>query len=214
MGGRWHTFVDGFSCSAVEFYAAVETAVRARQIPGLSTERFLAKEGGAFSANREYLRIERERTAFDLCAAPFGGGFFFSWWRYRLPPPHPFLALFGVFFAVLVGGAIAMAAMRNSCLSVFAMPVGMLAVLVALGLAARQGLFGAEEDIVALPILGWFYERSFNPQTMYRQDTAAMFEHLVGLVVREEINKLLTQQGLRVLGAGPTADASESPPAA
>lgn len=33
-----------------------------------------------FSAKREYLRVRRKEHLFDVCAAPFGTGFFFSWW--------------------------------------------------------------------------------------------------------------------------------------
>ena len=32
------------------------------------------------SAKREYLRMQRGKYAFDICAAPFGNGFFVSWW--------------------------------------------------------------------------------------------------------------------------------------
>lgn len=209
MGGRWHTFVDGFSCSAQEFYAAVDAAVRARQIPKLKSERFLAKEGAAFSAKREYLRIRRGRVAFDLCAAPFGGGFFFSWWRYRMPPAHPFLALLAVLAVVPAAGY---AAWKLEGL--LAAPVAVVAVVLVLGIAARNGVFGDDETILKLPIIGWLYERLFSPQTMYLEDAATMFEHVVGLVVREEINKLLTQQGLRTLSAVPEAGEPKAPHAA
>lgn len=195
MGGRWHTFLDGFSCSAVEFYASVEAAVRARQIPKLKTERFLAKEGGAFSAKREYLRIRRGRVAFDLCAAPFGGGYFFSWWRYRMPPSHPLLALLAV-LAVFPAAGYGAFVYKG----LFAVPLAVLAVLLLLGIAARNGLFGDDETLLNVPIVGWLYERFFNPQTMYLQDAATMFEEVVALDVRTEINRLLTQQGLRALG--------------
>lgn len=209
MGGRWHTFVDGFSCSAVEFYASVEAAVRARQIPKLKTERFLAKEGGAFSAKREYLRIRRGRVAFDLCAAPFGGGYFFSWWQYRMPPAHPLLAFLAVLAMFPAAGY---AAFKFKGL--FAVPLAVLAVLLLLGIAARNGLFGDDETLLKVPILGWLYERFFNPQTMYLQDAATMFEEVVALDVRTEINRLLTQQGLRALGAAPMAIPPEAPHAA
>jgi len=37
-------------------------------------------EGGALSAKREYLRVLRREHIFDICAAPYGNGFFISWW--------------------------------------------------------------------------------------------------------------------------------------
>src|SRR5467141_3180264 len=35
--------------------------------------------GGVFSAKREYLTVSRMEHTFDICAAPFGNGFFVSW---------------------------------------------------------------------------------------------------------------------------------------
>jgi len=32
------------------------------------------------SAKREYFRVQRKENIFDLCGAPFGKGYFFSWW--------------------------------------------------------------------------------------------------------------------------------------
>ncbi len=50
------------------------------------------KEGGVLSAKREYLRIQRGNLAFDVCTAPHGSGYFFSWWMARVPAMHPLLA--------------------------------------------------------------------------------------------------------------------------
>jgi hypothetical protein len=35
-------------------------------------------ESGAFSAKRDYFRIQRYNYIYDVCAAPFGGAFFIS----------------------------------------------------------------------------------------------------------------------------------------
>jgi hypothetical protein len=39
------------------------------------------KEGGFFSASREYFTASRKTLCFDVCAAPFGTAFFVSWWQ-------------------------------------------------------------------------------------------------------------------------------------
>ena len=77
---NWHQTVEGLQTSPKEFYSAVEQAIQRRQIPNLTLSRVDWKEGGIFSAKREYLRVGWEDYMFDICGAPFGTGFFFSWW--------------------------------------------------------------------------------------------------------------------------------------
>ena len=38
------------------------------------------KEGNIFSSRRWYLRVTWKEYQYDICAAPFGKGFFLSWW--------------------------------------------------------------------------------------------------------------------------------------
>ena len=77
---HWYRYVEDFSTSGLEFYASVEAAVTRRGLPGVTLSRVRFLEGGIFSAKREYLRVQRERVVFDICAAPYGrGGYFFSW---------------------------------------------------------------------------------------------------------------------------------------
>jgi hypothetical protein len=64
----------------MEFYAQVEAAIDRRQVPDARQERIHWREGGPLSPKREYLRVRRREHVFDICAAPFGNGFFVSWW--------------------------------------------------------------------------------------------------------------------------------------
>lgn len=75
---HWHHPIENFSTFAMDFYAAVEAALVPRQIPDYAVSRIDWHENGVLSARREYLRIKRGKLAFDLCAAPFRTGFFFS----------------------------------------------------------------------------------------------------------------------------------------
>lgn len=77
---HWFYMFEGFQESPKAFYAAVEDAVKAKNIPGTQVSRVVWKEGGVFSANREYLRIRRQEYFFDVCGAPYGNDFFVSWW--------------------------------------------------------------------------------------------------------------------------------------
>jgi hypothetical protein len=78
---HWNHFFDGLNASSQDFFKAVEEAVKRRNLPDIKFERVDYREGGIFSAKREYLRIEHSEHLFDVCAAPFGTGFFFSWWQ-------------------------------------------------------------------------------------------------------------------------------------
>src|SRR3954452_14510981 len=77
---HWHKLVPNFSTSPLEFYQAVEAAIRKREVPDTRCSRIEYHESGVVSALRIYQRIERKKLAFDICAAPFDTDFFFSWW--------------------------------------------------------------------------------------------------------------------------------------
>src|SRR5689334_14642863 len=77
---HWSILVEGLQASPLAFYEAVEEAIRRREIPATENSRVDFKQAGFLSAEREYLHIRRETLVFDICGAPFGTGFFFSWW--------------------------------------------------------------------------------------------------------------------------------------
>src|SRR5690242_9752285 len=82
---HWYKLVENFETSSFNFYASVENAVKLRQISEIEISHVDYKEGGLASARREYLRVERGKHVFDVCAAPFGTGFFFSTWLSEKP---------------------------------------------------------------------------------------------------------------------------------
>lgn len=77
--------IEGLPASPQEFFQSVETAVQNKSVPDTKFSRVDWKEGGIISAKREYLRIKRKDLAFDICGAPFGNGFFVSWWLGEAP---------------------------------------------------------------------------------------------------------------------------------
>ena len=96
---HWHQSVEALSTSSVGFYESVEKALKEKEVPDLRMERTLANERGMLSAKREYLRVTYGRLSFDICGAPFGKDFFFSWWLVKRTPG--FAALWGC--AILIG---------------------------------------------------------------------------------------------------------------
>jgi len=82
---HWNTLIEGLAVSPKEFFTSVEQAIETRLVPDTKRSRVDWKEGGIFSSKREYLRVLRKKHAFDICGAPFGNGFFISWWLGEIP---------------------------------------------------------------------------------------------------------------------------------
>src|ERR1044072_232565 len=80
---HWQHYFRNFNMSSDAFYSKVEQGLTAQQIPNTKILRAKHKEGGMFSASREYLRVQHADLVFDICAAPFGKNFFVSWWLYE-----------------------------------------------------------------------------------------------------------------------------------
>ena len=77
---RWSTLIDDFNFSSEDFYNLLKEELESNGIEGITTNFVSLKEGGAFSSSRTYLRLTWKDYHYDICAAPFGKGFFISWW--------------------------------------------------------------------------------------------------------------------------------------
>jgi hypothetical protein len=205
---HWHKLIENFNTSAVEFYASVEQGIQARQVPDTTTSRIDYKESGVFSAKREYLRIKRGRYVFDICAAPFGTGFFFSWWLAEVGSSLGCLYLLGIvvgisalgflFFVVLstfIG--FQNAAILSALGFPFALLFGVPLLFWILGVITKQE--GLDDFVLRIPILGSLYERFFQPMTYYKLDTAQMFQDAIHSAVLEAVDALMSAKGIRAL---------------
>lgn len=77
---NWNHLIDEFNFSSEEFYKRLKEQLQSHGIKKVRIRFVFLKEGGTFSASRMYLRVEWKSYQYDLCAAPFGKGFFISWW--------------------------------------------------------------------------------------------------------------------------------------
>jgi hypothetical protein len=75
-----HAFYT-FTYSPQDFYKSVEANIKKYDVPGIKLSRVNYFEGSFIGGRREYLRIRRGAFVFDICASPFGTGFFVSWWH-------------------------------------------------------------------------------------------------------------------------------------
>ncbi|MBK9156391.1 MAG: hypothetical protein IPM25_19655 [Chloracidobacterium sp.] len=88
---HWSTLIENFNTSPQGFYSEVTKAIERRQLPKASIDRISFKESHLLSAKREYLRVSCRDFYFAICGAPFGTGFFVSYWL--LEPPAGCLAV-------------------------------------------------------------------------------------------------------------------------
>lgn len=79
ISSHWHHSVENLNASTVDFYKEVAKVVQAKKAPvKIATVEW--RERGIFSTKRQYLRVSYQQYVFDICAAPFGNDFFWSWW--------------------------------------------------------------------------------------------------------------------------------------
>lgn len=200
---HWHQLYENFSTSSLDFYTTVEEAIKKREVPGLTFDRVTWKESGILSAKREYLRVARGRLHWDICAAPFGTGFFFS----------SRLAVFPSRFA----GLVYLALFLECCyglLRYFGKPYTegwqawgydallVLGLFLVLGTIVRMKV-GDEDAVLAMPIVGFFYEKLFNPATYFKEDTDLMFMEAVNAGLHEAVEATTSGKGMRILAGIP-----------
>ena len=202
---HWSTLVPNFQTSSLEFYGKVEARIVERKLPDAVVERVTYRERGIGSASREYLRIRLGKLTFDICSAQYGTGHFFSSWMTE-PPPR---------FALLIG-CVALPIGLAIAISVAGPIMGVLLFLAALGglMVVVPNIPEAQkvDDVLsALPYLGPWYRKIFNPETFYVLDTRGMFQKSVHSTVTETIDGLLSSQGLRAMSLDQSRAASLDP---
>lgn len=192
---HWHHSVENFTTSAMEFYKSVEESLKAKEAPNVRIERIDWSESGILSAKREYLRISYGRFSFDLCAAPFGKDYFFSWWLVKRQPDAAFM--WGC------AGLMAIPILLLICLKIGGVFSGFFLFLIVLGTGtmwivsqARAGVGIVEDAILAMPVLGMLYTRFLMPVTYYSTDTRLIFEESVHKIILNHVETLRTLQKL------------------
>jgi len=77
---KWNTLIDDFNFSTEEFYSMFKKELLSQGVSGINTHDVSLHEGNIFSNKRRYVRVKWKDYQYDICAAPFGKGFFISWW--------------------------------------------------------------------------------------------------------------------------------------
>lgn len=192
------SFATSFSLSPQDFYAAIEKELAVQKIPSMKVSQVGYAEGGLLSDKRLYLRMLRERLAFDTCAAPFGNSFFFSCRTIHSPPIvrlwhiAVIFLLFGVIYSLLLKllgfmfANIAMVALLIAIAEVFRNAVGM-------------GLSDLDNVLMSIPVVGPVYERWFRRDTYYRQDARLVYLKVVPDIIQKVVEDMTGAKGIKLL---------------
>lgn len=202
---HWYTLIPGFNTSTKDFYAAIEQELKARQVPGLEILHVDFAEGGVLSAQRQYLRLSRERLVFDICAAPFGTAYFFSCRFAELPAVIAIWQLLAVVsvLGICIPVSFLVCAKVFGLLTPFVWPAAwifLIAVTIyALRNAVALGLKDLDATLIKSHVVGPIYERWFRKETYYRQDTRIMYRDTVNAVVKAKVEEVTGANGVKLV---------------
>ena len=195
---HWISFADGMTFSSQDFYAAVEKELASRKIPGMEISRTEYAEGGLLSDKRIYLRMLRERLAFDACAAPFGNTFFFSCRSVHSPPV---VRLWHIVAVIVFLNLVAAVLLKYLGME-FAV-VAFIALLVAIVETFRNAIIlnlaDLDTALMKIPALGPIYERWFRKETYYREDTRLLYLKLVPDIIKKVAGDVAGEKGIKLM---------------
>jgi hypothetical protein len=195
---HWYTLISAQQFQAREFYDHIEDAILEQKVPALDISRVDLSEGGVLSDKREYLRMQRERIIFDICGAPVGVNYFFSYRFYTLPAVVKWweIAIVLVVVGCLFEGSSRYIGPALGPMLLFAAVVILVWMMRnAIGLGLRD----VDASLLKLPVIGPIYERFFRKDSYYRQDTRIAYCSIVSGIVKQEVARITAEKGVQLL---------------
>lgn len=196
----WNHLFDAPLCPPREFYSEVDENLVNRNVPDLERGAFLMRERNALSKKRLYLQMRRERLVFEICAAPFGNGYFVSsrlfdrrkvasWWDYVI--------FWGFMFAVYQY----LVAQTDVFIAIVLIGFLLSSLWSTMILASTNTIKWLDERLYVMPFIGPIYESWFHPLTYFREDQNNMYREVVHRAVLETIDSVTAEKGLKPLSA-------------
>jgi len=195
---HWISFADNFSLSSQDFYQSVEQELKARKVPGLTISRVEYAEGGLLSEQRVYLRLIRERLAFDACAAPFGTGFFFSCRTVYSPVVVKFWHVF-VGLNLFAGLYLLLARYIGLEFAGIAVVTLVIAIAQVFRNVIAMQIADLDAALLKIPVVSPIYEKWFRVDTYYRQDTRMVYLDLVPKLVQSLAEEATAAKGVKLV---------------
>jgi hypothetical protein len=190
---------DSCTHTPVEFYKMVLRNLDWRKVPDLKAGTIWLHEGHVFSRERLYLQLKRERLVFEICAAPFGTGYFVS---SRLFDRRRGANAFHYIFACLFLASIGIAVWYRFGWIIGVIATGFLfsTLWSLMRLAVQESAAWLDQNLCEFPVLGPIYESLFHPNTYYREDTNTMYKAVVKKAFKESVSELVKMKGLKITG--------------
>jgi hypothetical protein len=195
---HWYAPVDNFQFVTADFYDMIEKQLTDRKVPGLEISRVELGEGGLLSAKREYLRLKRERLVFDICAAPFGTSYFFSFRFVELP--------LGVKAGEMLIFVVGLVLILSLSMNIFGAIWGIIAMLALVGgsvwvmrNSVQLGFKDLDASLQKTPIIGPLYEIFFRKETYYREDTRLMYMSTVDFITKALVDEVTSAKGIKLV---------------
>ena len=206
---HWCHLIENLQTSPLAFYQSVEQNLVRRAVPALVNSRVEYHEGSIVSPKRQYLRLTREKLAFDICAAPFGTGFFVSWRLVDSGQGSAWIlwsiiasmagcaGILGLsFLNLLVNGFLAalgtFVALLIPLLVLMTINIGVCFIL-------RMWLQRLDLALTNSPFIGALYKVVIGRDTYYKIDTMLMYQAAVKAAVLEAVDGLTNAHSLRPL---------------
>lgn len=204
---HWYAVAEGVRFSSEDFYGAVEDELASHQMPRMAKSRVEFHQGGAASDKRVYLRMARERYAFDLCAAPFGKDYFFS--LRLVEKPRSWGRLLALLMLLWIA-VVVMVQLHDTAPNLL---WGTLLIVVIVGalfqglrMYFRSALEASPSEmmpdfdtyILNLAVIGAVYE-AIRKDTYYRQDTRLLYQALITAVVKRKVDEFTAEKGVRLI---------------
>lgn len=193
---HWYVPLLDFRISTQEFYDAIEKELAERKVPDLEISRIEFAEGGLLSAQRQYLRLRRERLVFDICSAPFGTSWFFSLRGSVIPR---ILRLWELAIILLAIGSLFLLYWSTFGLFLGTITIAASALGLFVFLCIARHWRGVDDALMQLPIVGAVYEIFFRRETYYREDTRLMYLDVVGRIVKHQMEEFTRVAGVKSL---------------
>ena len=192
------TYLENFSIAPGDLYKAIESEIAEKQLPDIEVSRVFFREGGLLSANREYLRVRRERFAYLVCAAPWGTSFFFSTRFTEIPCS---LRWWEVIVALMfvAGAFIAYWQLLGLYWGIAIFALNLIAFVTLCRNLVTMGWNRLDDLLLRLPVFGVIYEAFLRPVTFFRDDTRGLFQNLVQSIVHRQIAAFTASSGLSLL---------------
>lgn len=195
---HWIASAENFNYQPKAFYDELKLKLEARKIPDLTLEPVEFAEGGLLSDERTYLRIQRERLLFDVCAAPFGTGYFFSCRTVHLPVIVRLWHILVIYFALncIFAGLFKLFGLMDAAIM---MLLFLLACLMTLRNAATVNAMSVDALLTRTPVIGTVYEAWFKRDTYHRKDTRLMYLDLIPHLVQELSDSVTSAKGVKLV---------------